>query len=184
MNFDLIEPGDDLPYEINAIIEIAGQAAPVKYEIDRQYGLLRIDRINRTDMRYPHNYGFVPRTLARDGDPLDIIVLTPVPLAPLSLIACRPVGTLNMTDEAGPDDKIIAVPIDRVCQALTHVLTLTDLGQSTLDALQFFFERQKALEPGRWMRFEGWGDEENAVAVLEAAAMAFVDQTVPKKSHK
>ncbi|WP_321969169.1 inorganic diphosphatase [Paraburkholderia tropica] len=176
MNFDLIEPGDDLPYEINAVIEISAQGAPVKYEVDRRYGLLRIDRINCTGMRYPHNYGFVPRTLARDGDPLDIIVLTPFPLMPLSLIACRPVGILNMTDEAGSDDKIIAVPVDRVCRALTHVLTLMDLGQPALDALQFFFEHQKALEPGKWVRFEGWGDEESAVAVLESAAMAFVER--------
>lgn len=114
MNFNGIPVGNDPPREVNAIIEIPAQSDPVKYEADKKLGMLRVDRIMSAGMRYPQNYGFIPRTLARDGDPLDIIVFAPFALERLSLIACRPVGLLNMTDQAGPDEKVIAVPIDSV----------------------------------------------------------------------
>ncbi|MHB9842071.1 inorganic diphosphatase [Paraburkholderia terrae] len=175
MNFNLIEAGENLPHEVNAVIEIPAQSTPVKYEAEKRLGLLKVDRIMSSGMRYPQNYGFVPRTLARDGDPLDIIVFTPFPLAQLCLIACRPVGLLNMTDQAGPDEKIIAVPLDSVCPATTHVMKLLDLGQHALDELEFFFKHYKALEPGKWVRFEGWGDVHDAVKAIESAAEAFVE---------
>ena len=175
MNFNLIEAGDNLPHEINAVIEIPAQSAPVKYEAEKRLGLLKVDRIISTGMRYPQNYGFVPRTLARDGDPLDIIVFTPYPLAQLSLIACRPVGLLNMTDQAGPDEKVVAVPIDSVCPSTAHILKLSDLGKHALDELEFFFRNYKTLEPGKWVKFEGWGDERDAVKAIEAAVDAFVE---------
>lgn len=175
MNFNLIEAGDNLPHEVNAVIEIPAQSVPVKYEVEKRLGLLKVDRIMSGGMRYPQNYGFVPRTLARDGDPLDIIVFAPFPLAPLSLISCRPVGLLNMTDQAGPDEKVIAVPIDSVCAATAHVRNLADLGPHALNELEFFFKHYKELEPGKWVRFEGWGDEHDAVLAIEAAAEAFVE---------
>lgn len=174
MNLNAIEAGRNLPREINAIIEIPAQSLPVKYEAEKRHGLLKVDRIMSAGMRYPQNYGFVPRTLARDGDPLDIIVFTPYPLAQMSLIECRPIALLNMTDQAGPDEKIIAVPIDSVCPATAHVKELADLGQHALDELQFFFEHYKLLEPGKWVHFEGWGDEHEAIAAIESAAEAFV----------
>src|ERR1700677_5038791 len=122
MNFNQIPTGDDVPSEVNAIIEIPAQSVPVKYEADKTLGILRVDRVMSAGIRYPHDYGFIPQTLARDGDPLDIIVISPMPLARLCLIACRPVGLLNMTDQAGPDEKVIAVPVDRVCPATAHIL--------------------------------------------------------------
>nr|WKF60784.1 Inorganic pyrophosphatase [Paraburkholderia busanensis] len=174
MNFDLIEAGKNLPLEVNAIIEIPAQSAPVKYEAEKSLGLLKVDRIISTGMRYPQNYGFVPRTLARDGDPLDIIVLTPYPLAQLSLIACRPVGLLNMTDRAGPDEKVIAVPLDVVCPATAHIRDLAGLSRHMLEELEFFFSHYKTLEPGKWVKFEGWGNERDAAGAIEVAADAFV----------
>lgn len=169
MDFNRIPTGVDVPREVNAIIEIPAQSSPVKYEADKQLGLLRIDRIMSAGMRYPQNYGFIPQTLARDGDPLDIIVIAPFELERLSLIPCRPVGLLDMTDQAGPDEKVIAVPIDSVCPATAHIRELEDVGAYTLNQLQFFFEHYKTLEPGKWVKFGGWGKVADAeVAIMEA----------------
>lgn len=184
MNFNLIEAGDNLPHEVNAVIEIPAQSVPVKYEAEKRLGLLKVDRIISSGMRYPQNYGFVPRTLARDGDPLDIIVFAPYPLARMSLIACRPIGLLNMTDQAGPDEKVVAVPIDNVCPATAHLRKLTDLGTHALNELEFFFQHYKALEQGKWVRFEGWGDERDAVSAIEAAAEAFVEHEARHRSEQ
>lgn len=173
MNVNAIPVGDDVPYEINAIIEIPAQSTPVKYEVDKGLGLLRVDRIISTGMRYPYDYGFIPRTLARDGDPLDIIVISPIALAHCALIACRPVGLLNMTDQAGSDEKVIAVPVDRVCPATAHILKLQDIGGAALAQLQFFFEHYKQLEPGKWVTFEGWGDVDDAYKAIMDSIAAF-----------
>ncbi|RDU97823.1 inorganic diphosphatase [Trinickia dinghuensis] len=173
MNFLEIPAGDDPPHEVNAIVEIPAQSEPVKYEADKKLGLLRVDRIMSAGMRYPQNYGFIPRTLARDGDPLDIIVLAPFALERLSLIACRPVGLLDMTDQAGPDEKVIAVPIDSVCPATKSIRRLADVGDYVLDQLRFFFEHYKVLEPGKWVKFEGWGDVEEASSAILTAMRAF-----------
>ena len=177
MDFNAIPTGENVPHEVNAIIEIPAQSEPVKYEADKKLGLLRIDRIMSTGMRYPHNYGFIPRTLALDGDPLDIIVLAPFALERLSLIACRPVGLLNMTDQAGPDEKVIAVPIDSVCPATMNIRGLDDVGDYTLNQLQFFFENYKALEPGKWVKFEGWAGVDEAYDAIRQAVAAFSDHT-------
>jgi inorganic pyrophosphatase len=173
MNFNAIPPGENPPHEVNAIIEIPAQSEPVKYEADKKLGVLRVDRVMSGGMRYPQNYGFIPRTLARDGDPLDIIVFAPFPLERLSLIACRPVGLLNMTDQAGPDEKVIAVPIDSVCPATQHVRQLKDIGDYWLDQLKFFFEHYKVLEPGKWVNFEGWADVDAAHEAIRNAMAAF-----------
>lgn len=175
MDFNAIPAGENLPLEVNAIIEIPAQSEPVKYEADKHYGLLRVDRIMSAGMRYPQNYGFIPRTLARDGDPLDIVVVAPFALERLSLIACRPVGLLNMTDQAGPDEKVIAVPIDSVCPATRSIRELEDLGEYALDQIQFFFEHYKKLEPGKWVQFDGWADIDAACEAIRAASAAFGD---------
>lgn len=177
MNFNLVPAGDDVPNQVNAIIEIPAQSTPVKYEADKALGLLRVDRIMSTGMRYPHDYGFIPQTLARDGDPLDIIVISPIPLAYLSLIPCRPIGLFNMTDQAGPDEKVIAVPIDRVCPASAQVLQLQDLGESVLAQIQFFFEHYKALEPGKWVTVQGWGNAEDAKQAIMDSIRAFAEHS-------
>lgn len=173
MNFNDIPAGGNVPLDVNAIIEIPAQSAPVKYEADKQYGLLRVDRIMGAGMRYPQNYGFIPCTLARDGDPLDIIVIAPFPLSSLVLIQCRPVGLLNMTDQAGPDEKVIAVPVDSVCADTRAIRELSDVAAHTLDQIQFFFENYKKLEPEKWVRFEGWADIDAAHEAIRRASAAF-----------
>lgn len=173
MDFNAIPAGEDVPAQVNAIIEIPAQSEPVKYEADKHLGLLRIDRIMSTGMRYPQNYGFIPRTLARDGDPIDILVIAPFALEHLSLIACRPVGLMHMTDQAGPDEKVIAVPIDSVCPATRGIRELADVGEFVLNQIQFFFEHYKQLEPGKWARFEGWADIDAAFEAIRQAVTAF-----------
>jgi len=173
MDFNAIPTGENVPHDVKAIIEIPAQSEPVKYEADKKLGVLRIDRIMSAGMRYPHNYGFIPRTLARDGDPLDIIVLAPFALERLSLIACRPVGLLNMTDQAGPDEKVMAVPIDSVCPATMSIRGLDDVGEYTLNQLKFFFENYKALEPGKWVKFEGWSAVDESYDAIRQAVTAF-----------
>jgi inorganic pyrophosphatase len=173
MDFNRIPVGEHPPLEVNAIIEIPAQSEPVKYEADKRLGLLRVDRIMSAGMRYPQNYGFIPQTLARDGDPLDIIVIAPFALERLSLIACRPVGLMNMADQAGPDEKVIAVPVDSVCPATRAIRGLADVGEYTLDQIQFFFENYKKLEPGKWVRFDGWADIDAACEAISQAVAAF-----------
>lgn len=175
MDFNAIPTGDNVPMEVNAIIEIPAQSEPVKYEADKTLGLLRVDRIMSAGMRYPANYGFIPRTLARDGDPLDIIVIAPFPLERLSLIPCRPVGLLNMNDQAGPDEKVIAVPVDSVCPSTRSITELEHVGEYTLNQIQFFFENYKKLEPGKWVQFEGWADIDAAWQAIRSAVAAFRD---------
>ncbi|SDC93890.1 inorganic diphosphatase [Paraburkholderia lycopersici] len=173
MDFNTIPTGDNVPLEVNAIIEIPAQSVPVKYEADKQYGLLKVDRIMSAGMRYPANYGFIPQTLARDGDPLDILVIAPFALERLSMISCRPVGLLNMTDQAGPDEKVIAVPVDNVCPATRKIVELGDVDEYVVNQIQFFFENYKKLEPGKWVRFEGWADVDAAYDAIRSAAAAF-----------
>lgn len=175
MDFNAIPPGDNVPVEVNAIIEIPAQSEPVKYEADKHLGLLRVDRIMSAGMRYPANYGFIPRTLARDGDPLDILVIAPFPLERLSLITCRPVGLMNMTDQAGPDEKVIAVPTDNVCPSTRAITELEHVGEYTLNQIQFFFEHYKKLEPGKWVQFEGWANIDAAYQAIRSAVAAFHD---------
>ena len=158
MVLDLVTSGADLPNEINVIIEIPKDADPVKYEVDKDTGAIFVDRVLTTPMRYPCNYGYVPHTLCGDGDPLDVLVVMPVPLIPGSVIRCRPVGMLKMTDEAGADEKIIAVPISKVFPGYRNVATVRDLPELTLDRIAHFFEHYKDLEQGKWVKVSGWGD--------------------------
>jgi len=147
---------------VNVVIEIPLRGDPVKYEVDKESGAVFVDRFMGTAMHYPCNYGYVPQTLAEDGDPLDALVISPFPLISGAVIACRPVGMLHMTDESGPDAKILVVPDDRLTDLYRDVGTLRDLPVSLLDQIQHFFEHYKDLESGKWVHLDGWRDGEAA----------------------
>jgi inorganic pyrophosphatase len=158
MGLDLVSSGKDVPNEINVIIEIPKDAEPVKYEVDKASGAIFVDRVLSTPMRYPCNYGYVPNTLCGDGDPVDVLVVMPLPLIPASVIRCRPVGMLAMTDEAGTDTKIVAVPIDKVFNGYAHIKDVNDVPQHWRDRIAHFFEHYKDLEKGKWVKVDGWHD--------------------------
>jgi len=158
MALDLVPTGRDVPREINVVIEIPKDAEPVKYEVDKATGAIFVDRVLSTPMRYPCNYGYVPHTLCGDGDPVDVLVVIPMPLIPGSVIRCRPVGMLSMTDEAGEDTKLLAVPIDKVFSGYSHILDIGDVPQHWRDRIGHFFQHYKDLEPGKWVKIEGWHD--------------------------
>lgn len=168
MNFDNIPAGKNAPDDIYVAIEIPANSSPVKYEIDKDMGALLVDRFMSTPMFYPANYGFIPHTLADDGDALDVLVITPYPVQAGAVIRCRPVGVLNMEDEAGGDAKLVAVPHDKLTKAYAHVKDVTDLPELLRDQIRHFFENYKALEAGKWVKIQGW---DNA----EAAKKAIVD---------
>jgi len=158
MNLDRVSSGRKVPDEINVIIEIPAHSDPVKYEVDKETGAMFVDRFMSTPMYYPCNYGYVPHTLSEDGDPVDVLVVTPIPLISGSVISCRPVGILNMSDEAGQDGKVVAVPVSKLSNLYDEVQTATDLPGPLLDQIGHFFEHYKDLEAGKWVKVEGWGD--------------------------
>lgn len=162
MNLDRVGPGENLPDEINVIIEIPSHSDPVKYEVDKATGAMFVDRFMNTAMHYPCNYGYIPKTLSLDGDPVDALVITPIPLISGSVIRCRPVGVLKMTDEAGPDAKLIAVPTDKLCHMYRHVRTPQDLPDMLLAQITHFFEHYKDLEEGKWVKIDGWAGADEA----------------------
>lgn len=157
-----IESGRDVPNEINVIIEIPMHGEPVKYEVDKETGALFVDRFMTTAMYYPTNYGYVPRTLSEDGDPVDVLVVTPVPLISGAVIPCRVVGMLKMTDESGVDAKVLAVPIQKLSKMYTDVKTHEDLPQPLLLSIEHFFKHYKDLEEGKWVKIDGWEGPESA----------------------
>ena len=167
--FNQLSAGHSIPDDFNVIIEIPANSDSIKYELDKETGLLCVDRFMPTAMHYPCNYGFVPSTLADDGDPLDVLVVTPFPVQPGSLIRCRALGLLNMTDEAGEDTKILALPIAKVCAYYASITKISDLPPILLQSIQHFFENYKGLEPGKWVKVAGWGDSEAAKSALESA---------------
>jgi len=158
MGLDLVPAGNDVPDDINVVIEIPKDAEPVKYEVDKASGAIFVDRVLSTPMRYPCNYGYIPNTLSGDGDPVDALVLLPLPLIAGSVIRCRPVGLLNMDDEAGHDTKLIVVPGDKVFRGYTHIRDIDDAPQHWRDRIAHFFEHYKDLEQGKWVKVSGWGD--------------------------
>ena len=162
MNLDRVKSGDNAPHEINVIIEIPAHSDPVKYEIDKDSGAMFVDRFMSTAMHYLCNYGYVPHTLSNDGDPIDVLVITPVPLIPGSVIACRPVGVLKMTDESGDDAKVLSVPIDKLCKSYRKMENIDDVSPMLLDQIAHFFEHYKDLDEGKWVRVEGWGNIDDA----------------------
>ena len=162
MNLDRVDSGRDLANDINVIIEIPMNADPIKYEIDKATGALFVDRFLSTAMHYPCNYGYIPNTLADDGDPVDVLVITPFALMPGVVVRCRPIGMLKMSDEAGGDTKLLAVPIDKLTPLYRNIETARDLPEMTLSQITHFFAHYKDLEPGKWVKVEGWGSPEEA----------------------
>lgn len=157
-----VSVGNDVPNDINVVIEIPINGEAVKYEVDKDSGLIFVDRVLNTSMRYPCNYGFVPHTLCGDGDPVDVLVIMPTPLLPGSVVTCRPIGVLKMTDEAGEDAKIVAVPVSNVTSLYRDISSIRDLPEVMLDQISHFFEHYKDLEKGKWVKIEGWGEAEEA----------------------
>jgi inorganic pyrophosphatase len=155
MSLENIKAGKNPPHEFNVMIEISANSDPVKYEVDEN-GHLWVDRFIGTGMRYPCNYGFIPHTLAGDGDPVDALVITPFPLIPGSIVPCRALGMLAMSDEAGEDAKLIVVPTDKVCKQTSNLKSLDDVNDILKQQIKHFFEQYKALEPGKWVKVEGW----------------------------
>lgn len=149
-------PAGNIPDEMNVIIEIPANSSPIKYEVDIDNGSVWVDRFMATAMFYPANYGFVNQTLGLDGDPVDVLVITPYPLQPGVAIRCRPVGMLNMTDDGGPDAKVLAVPVDKLTPIYKDIKDINDVPDLLKNQIQHFFERYKDLEPGKWAKIDGW----------------------------
>jgi len=181
MNLEKVTEGVNAPNEINVIIEIPAHAEPVKYELDKETGAMFVDRFMNTAMHYPCNYGYVPRTLSKDGDPVDVLVLTTYALIPGSVIQCRPVGVLKMTDESGDDAKILAVPLDRMSRHYRKVQDFRDVPEITLEQIAHFFEHYKDLDEGKWVRVEGWGDKDEAKKEILSSIAMFQD--APEKPN-
>jgi inorganic pyrophosphatase len=169
LRIDALSIGRDPPREVNVVVEVPVGGEPIKYEMDKAAGTLIVDRFLYTAMHYPGNYGFIPHTLSDDGDPCDVLIANQRQIVPGAVIAVRPVGVLKMQDEAGGDEKIIAVPVSRLTRRYDRVLTYTDLPEITIKQIQHFFEHYKDLEPNKWVKVTGWGGPEEAEGlILEA----------------
>ena len=175
MSFDLVPAGKDVPNDCNVIIEIPMRADPIKYEVDKETGAVFVDRFMSTAMHYPTNYGYIPRTLSDDGDPCDVLVLSPVPLITGVVVRCRPIGMLKLDDEAGGDAKILAVPIDKLSSLYRNVQSPRDLPEITTRQIAHFFEHYKDLEPGKWVRVGIWVDAAEAKQEIIDGVARFVD---------
>ncbi|AZI14767.1 inorganic diphosphatase [Avibacterium paragallinarum] len=162
MGLETVPAGKSLPDDIYVVIEIPANSDPIKYEVDKETGTLFVDRFMATAMFYPANYGYINHTLSLDGDPVDVLVPTPYPLQPGSVIRCRPVGVLKMTDESGQDAKVIAVPHSKLSKEYDHIKDVNDLPALLKAQIQHFFESYKALEAGKWVKVDGWEDVEAA----------------------
>lgn len=162
MILDRVPAGKSVPDDINVIIEIPLHGEPVKYEVDKETGAMFVDRFMATAMHYPCNYGYIPHTLCDDGDPVDVLVVSPLPLIPGSVVRCRPVGMLEMEDESGYDTKILGVPVDKLTTLYRHINTYRDLPRELLDRIAHFFDHYKDLEPGKWVKITGWADVDRA----------------------
>lgn len=162
MSFRRVSPGENAPDEFNVIVEIPMNADPVKYEVDKDSGELFVDRFLTTSMHYPCNYGYIPQTLAGDGDPVDVLVITPYPLSPGVVVTCRPLGVLMMDDEAGGDAKLLAVPVDKVLKIYSHWHKPEDVNEMRRKTIEHFFQHYKDLEPGKWVRVSSWEGPEAA----------------------
>ncbi|MGB5261667.1 MAG: inorganic diphosphatase [Gammaproteobacteria bacterium] len=181
MNLDRVPSGNDVPNEINVIIEIPAHSDPVKYEVDKETGAMFVDRFMDTSMHYPCNYGYIPHTLSEDGDPVDVLVVTPVPLISGSVIQCRPISVLKMADESGPDAKILAVPIDPLSTHYRHIDTLDELPPELPASIAHFFEHYKDLEPNKWVKIQGWDGIDAAREEILSSCQRYKD--APVKPH-
>ena len=162
MSLDNVTPGNKIPEAFNVIIEIPMNADPVKYEVDKATGAIFVDRFMSTAMHYPTNYGYVPKTISGDGDPVDVLVITPVPLIPGVVVTCRANGILKMEDEAGQDGKVLAVPTNKILSLYSRWSKPEDLNPLRLKTISHFFEHYKDLEEGKWVKVLGWEGVESA----------------------
>ena len=158
MSLNKVPSGKNLPDDFNVVIEISMHSEPIKYEVDKESGAIFVDRFMSTAMHYPCNYGYIPHTISGDGDPVDVLVVSQFALPPGVVVRCRPIGMLKMIDEAGEDAKLLAVPVDKLTKLYSHVKTLDELPPSLLQQVSHFFEHYKDLEPGKFVKVEGWGD--------------------------
>jgi inorganic pyrophosphatase len=169
MRLDAIAIGNDPPHDINVVIEVPVGGEPIKYELDKESGTLVVDRFLYTPMRYPGNYGFVPHTLSADGDPIDVLVCNTRAIVPGAVMNCRPVGVLVMEDEAGGDEKILAVPSAKLTMRYDKVANYTDLPEISVQQIEHFFAHYKDLEPGKWVKIDHWGNAEEARRLISEA---------------
>lgn len=176
MSLNNVSAGRDVPNDFNVIIEIPMNADPIKYEVDKESGAIFVDRFMGTAMHYPCNYGYVPNTLSEDGDPVDVLVITPFPLFPGVVVRCRPIGVLKMTDESGVDAKILAVPVDKVLSIYSHWQKPEDINELRLRQIQHFFEHYKDLEKGKWVKIDGWYGTEDAKQEILNGVEAYKNQ--------
>lgn len=156
MSLQQVPPGRNIPDDINVIIEVPMNSPAIKYEVDKDTGAIFVDRMLRTAMYYPCNYGYVPNTLCGDGDPVDVLVVLPLPLLPGTVVRCRPVGVLQMKDEAGEDSKVLAVPHGDVTGNYVDIESYKDLNPMLIDQIEHFFEHYKDLEHNKWVRTGDW----------------------------
>lgn len=168
MSLNRVSSGRNLPDDFNVIIEIPAHGEPIKYEVDKESGAMFVDRFMSTAMHYPCNYGYIPHTLSEDGDPVDVLVITPIPLITGVVVRCRPIGMLKMADEAGIDAKLLAVPVDKLCGLYQGVNKPEDLQVLLLQQISHFFEHYKDLEAGKWVKVEGWVGVDDARAEILA----------------
>ena len=173
MSLNNVNAGRDVPNDFNVVIEIPMNADPIKYEVDKESGAIFVDRFMGTAMHYPCNYGYIPNTIADDGDPCDVLVITPFPLIPGVVVRCRALGVLKMTDEAGGDSKILAVPVEKILPIYASLQKIDDVQELTLRQIQHFFEHYKDLEKGKWVKVEGWEGPDAAKAEIIAGVKNF-----------
>lgn len=169
MNLNAIPAGINAPEDVNVIIEVPIGGEPIKYEMDKDSGALMVDRFLYTSMRYPGNYGFIPHTLSDDGDPIDVLVANTRAIAPGAIINCRLVGVLVMSDEAGQDEKLLAVPSTKLTRRYKDVINYSDLPEITLHQIEHFFAHYKDLESDKWVKIDRWGDAAEAKQLVNEA---------------
>jgi len=181
MNLDRVTSGKNPPDDFNTIIEIPLRGEPVKYEVDKESGAMFVDRFLNTAMHYPCNYGYIPHTLAGDGDPVDVLLVTGIPLIVGSVVRCRAVGMLKMTDESGEDAKVLAVPVDKLSKMFHQIQSPADFPEEQLNRISHFFQHYKDLEEGKWVKVEGWAGVDAAHKEIEDGIRNY--QSAPVKPH-
>lgn len=177
MSLSNLSIGKDIPNDFNVVIEIPSHSDPIKYEFDKNSGMIMVDRFVATSMHYPCNYGFIPQTLSEDGDPVDVLVVAPFSLRPGVVIRCRPVGMLRMTDESGVDTKILAVPVDKLTSRYRHIEKPEDLGAELLASIEHFFQHYKDLEKDKWVKTNGWDHVEAAKGEILSSVERYKNQS-------
>jgi inorganic pyrophosphatase len=175
MGLDRVPSGKDLPNDFNVIVEISMRSDPIKYEVDKESGAIFVDRFMSTAMYYPCNYGYIPHTISGDGDPVDVLVVSQFSLPPGVVVRCRPIGMLKMTDEAGEDAKVLAVPVDKLTPMYRDVVSYRDMPQILLDQISHFFAHYKDLEPGKFVKVVGWVDVEEAKQEILSGIRSYND---------